>query len=179
MDHRGHDPSFRGWAVRTRATARLALTRARPRGERAAGGLTARCLCLDIRDDPASKRTDECRHNLIRCGCPIVDHTRGAVTTMWGLAHSGSHDRRDGGNLMKNKAVGIGGGIGIAALVGVILLYAAHPVRGSDHQDSPTTVNRPGADITDVFAYQAPDNPNNIVLQMDVWPLITHGALGM
>jgi len=80
---------------------------------------------------------------------------------------------------MKNKAVGIGGGIGIAALVGVILLYAAHPVRGSDHQDSPTTVNRPGADITDVFAYQAPDNPNNIVLQMDVWPLITHGALGM
>jgi hypothetical protein len=71
-----------------------------------------------------------------------------------------------------------GSAAAIAALAGAMFLYTAHPVRGSDHQDSPATVARPGADITDVFVYQAPDNPNNVVLQMDVWPIITHGMLG-
>ncbi len=79
---------------------------------------------------------------------------------------------------MKRQTLRAAAGIGIAVIAGAILFYTAHPVRGSDHQDSPTTVNRPAADITDVFAYQAPDNPNNIVLQMDVWPLITHSQLG-
>jgi len=71
------------------------------------------------------------------------------------------------------------GAAAIVALAGALLVYATHPVRGSDHQDSPATVARPGADITDVFVYQAPDNANNVVLQMDVWPLVTHGMLGM
>ncbi len=66
----------------------------------------------------------------------------------------------------------------IVALAGAAVLYAAHPVRGSDHQDSFTVTNRPGADITDVFVYQAPDNAANVVLQMDVFPLIPHAALG-
>ena len=70
-----------------------------------------------------------------------------------------------------------GGVTAIVALAGAMFLYTAHPVRGSDHQDSPATVARPGADITDVFVYQAPDNANNVVLQMDVWPLISHGML--
>jgi high-affinity nickel-transport protein len=89
------------------------------------------------------------------------------------------HSRTDGGPIMKGNPMRIAGGITLAIVAGAMLLYAAHPVRGSDHQDSPTTVNRPAADITDVFAYQAPDNPNNVVLQMDVWPLITHSQLGM
>ena len=70
------------------------------------------------------------------------------------------------------------GAAGIVALAGAAVLYAAHPVRGSDHQDSFTVTNRPGADITDVFVYQAPDNAANVVLQMDVFPLIPHAALG-
>lgn len=70
-----------------------------------------------------------------------------------------------------------GGAAAIAALAGAIFLYTAHPVRGSDHQDSPSTVANPAEDITDVFVYQAPDNSSNVVLQMDVWPLITHGQL--
>jgi hypothetical protein len=72
-----------------------------------------------------------------------------------------------------------GGVAAIAALAGAIFLYSAHPVRGSDHQDSPATVANPAADITDVFVYQAPDNSNNVVLQMDVWPLITHAEVAL
>jgi hypothetical protein len=70
------------------------------------------------------------------------------------------------------------GAAAIAALAGALFIYGTHPVRASDHQDSFTVTNRPGADITDVFVYQAPDNANNVVLQMDVFPLIPHAALG-
>ncbi len=57
-----------------------------------------------------------------------------------------------------------------------ISLYTARAVRGSDHQDSPTVVNRPGADITDVFMFPDPHDANNVVLAMDVNPLIPTGA---
>jgi hypothetical protein len=56
-----------------------------------------------------------------------------------------------------------------------ISLYAARAARGSDHQDSPTVVNRPGADITDVFTFPDPHNPSNVVLAMDVHPLVPTG----
>jgi hypothetical protein len=62
-----------------------------------------------------------------------------------------------------------------ALLVATIALYGLHAARASDHQDSPTVVARPGADITDVFVYPAPDNVNNVVLAMDVYPLIPGG----
>ena len=62
-----------------------------------------------------------------------------------------------------------------ALLVAVISLYTTHAARGSDHQDSPTVVARPGADITDVYVYPAPDNTANVVLAMDVYPLIPAG----
>lgn len=69
--------------------------------------------------------------------------------------------------------------IGVTALlVAAISLYGLHAVRASDHQDSPTVVARPGADITDVFLYPAPDNPGNVVLAMDVYPLIPGGMSG-
>ncbi|HKU67545.1 MAG TPA: DUF4331 family protein [Candidatus Baltobacteraceae bacterium] len=53
-------------------------------------------------------------------------------------------------------------------------LYVVRPARTSDHQDSPLTVDRPGADITDVFVFPAAD-PNNVALAMDVHPLIPAG----
>jgi high-affinity nickel permease len=83
-----------------------------------------------------------------------------------------------GGNAMTKAARLAGGAAVITALAAAMFVYSAHPVRGSDHQDSLTVVNRPGADITDVFVYQAPDNPANVVLQMDVFPLIPHASLG-
>lgn len=45
---------------------------------------------------------------------------------------------------------------------------------GSDHQDSPLTVSRPGTDLSDVFVFPAP-NPQNVVLVMDIHPLIPRG----
>ncbi|MDQ6929973.1 MAG: DUF4331 domain-containing protein [Candidatus Eremiobacteraeota bacterium] len=61
------------------------------------------------------------------------------------------------------------------ALLGVFVLYGNQGARSSDHQDSPVTVSRPGADITDVFVYPSPEHPENVVLAMDVWPLIPTG----
>jgi uncharacterized protein DUF4331 len=68
-----------------------------------------------------------------------------------------------------------GGLTAIAALAAAAFIYTGHVAQASDHQDSPTTVARPGADITDVFVYQAPDNAANVVLQMNVHPLIPTG----
>jgi hypothetical protein len=68
-----------------------------------------------------------------------------------------------------------GGAVTIAALVAAAALYAAHPLRASDHQDSPVTQARPGADITDPYIFPSPNNPNNVVVVMNVHPLIPTG----
>ncbi|HKW44808.1 MAG TPA: DUF4331 family protein, partial [Candidatus Eremiobacteraceae bacterium] len=81
-----------------------------------------------------------------------------------------------GGKTMNSKLKRFAGGAAaVAALSAAIFLYTGHMAQASDHQDSPATVARPGADITDVFVYQAPDNPANVVLQMNVHPLIPTG----
>jgi len=61
------------------------------------------------------------------------------------------------------------------ALVLAFSLYAVYASRASDHQDSPVTIARPGADITDPYIFPAPDNPKNVVLVMNVHPLIPSG----
>jgi len=76
---------------------------------------------------------------------------------------------------MKLRSGALGGLAAIVALVLTAIVYDLLPVRGSDHQDSPTTVARPGADITDVFVYPA-SSPANVVLQMDVDPLLAPGG---
>ncbi len=68
-----------------------------------------------------------------------------------------------------------GGLAAVAVLAGALFVYASHPVRGSDHQDSPTMIQRPGADITDAYIFPAPDNIDNVVLVMDSHPLIPAG----
>lgn len=70
----------------------------------------------------------------------------------------------------------LGAFLAVAALVATALLYDVTVVRGSDHQDSPTMIARPGADITDVFIYPDPNDATKAVLQMDVWPLLTPGT---
>ncbi len=76
---------------------------------------------------------------------------------------------------MKSRSGALGGLAAVVALVATGVVYNLLPVRGSDHQDSPTTVARPGADITDVFVYPAA-NPANVVLQMDIDPLLAPGG---
>lgn len=76
---------------------------------------------------------------------------------------------------MKLRSGALGGLAAIVALVLTAIVYNLLPVRGSDHQDSPTTVARPAADITDMFLYPASD-PTKVVLQMDVDPLLAPGS---
>jgi uncharacterized protein DUF4331 len=74
---------------------------------------------------------------------------------------------------MNSRSSAFGGGLAVLALVLTGVLFNVQTARSSDHQDSPTTVARPAADITDVFVYPAGDNPANVVLQMDLDPLLT------
>ncbi len=59
-----------------------------------------------------------------------------------------------------------------------ISLYSFRAARGSDHQDSPTVVANPLADITDVFAFPNPNDASRVALVMDVRPLIPAGMYG-
>ncbi|HWT06625.1 MAG TPA: DUF4331 family protein [Xanthomonadales bacterium] len=74
---------------------------------------------------------------------------------------------------MNSRSGAFGGGLAVLALVLTGVLFNVQTARSSDHQDSPTTAARPAADITDVFVYPAGDNPANVVLQMDLDPLLT------
>ncbi len=73
----------------------------------------------------------------------------------------------------------IGSVTAVAALTAAGILYAAHPARSSDHQDTYNLATQVGhnasADITDVYVFPAPDNKNNVVFAMNVWPLIGTG----
>ncbi len=63
-----------------------------------------------------------------------------------------------------------------AAAITPALIFAV--ARGSDHADTPATAARPGGDLTDVFIFPSPTNPKNVVLVMDVHPLIPTGQAG-
>jgi hypothetical protein len=68
--------------------------------------------------------------------------------------------------------------VAIAALGFAAFVYTSHPVRGSDHQDSPAVVAQPGADITDVYVFPSPADPKRVELVMNVVPLIPAGMSG-
>ncbi|MFZ0032846.1 MAG: DUF4331 family protein [Candidatus Cybelea sp.] len=59
-----------------------------------------------------------------------------------------------------------------------ISLYSFRAARGSDHQDSPTVVKNPLADITDVYLFPDPHDASRVALAMDVRPLIPKGMSG-
>jgi hypothetical protein len=64
-----------------------------------------------------------------------------------------------------------------AVLAAGALLYTVRPVKSSDHQDTYNLATRSNtsADITDVFVFPSPTNPADVVLAMDVSPLIPAG----
>lgn len=68
-----------------------------------------------------------------------------------------------------------GSAAAVVLLAGSMFLYSQHALRASDHQDSPATIARPGADITDPYSFPSPTDPNNVVLVMNVHPLIPSG----
>ena len=65
--------------------------------------------------------------------------------------------------------------LGALAVTPAVVFTIATKTRGSDHADTPTIAKTPGADLTDVFVFPSPTNPNNVVLVMDVHPLIPTG----
>ena len=71
-----------------------------------------------------------------------------------------------------------GGVFAIALLVAAVTAYLSYAARSSDHQDSPTVIANPMEDITDVFAFPAPDTSGNVVFVMDFDPLIPAGQTG-
>ncbi len=71
---------------------------------------------------------------------------------------------------MKRKMIPILAGLGLASAVG--LLGVQH-VYASDHADTPEIAAAPGTDLTDVYIFPSPANANNVVLVMNVHPLIT------
>ena len=78
---------------------------------------------------------------------------------------------------MKSIQRVIGGLVAAVALVVVAIVYSTHAVRSSDHQDTYNLANRSNtsADITDVYVFPSSANSANVVLAMDVSPLIPAG----
>lgn len=71
---------------------------------------------------------------------------------------------------MKKSLIPIIAGLGVASVVG--LLGVQH-VYASDHADTPQIAAAPATDLTDVYIFPSPNNANNVVLVMNVNPLIT------
>src|SRR5437764_8300211 len=63
-----------------------------------------------------------------------------------------------------------------AALVATgVGLFGARSL-ASDHADTADLVNRLGADLTDVFIFPSPANPDNVVLVLDAHGIIPAGV---
>jgi len=65
----------------------------------------------------------------------------------------------------------------LAASGAAVFLYTVHPAIGSDHQDTYNLAHRSNtsADITDVYVFPSPANSANVVMAMNVSPLIPAG----
>ena len=64
--------------------------------------------------------------------------------------------------------------VGVGLIPTCLLLHA----RGSDHADTPAIAAAPRTDITDVYVFPSPNNADNVVMIMNVRPLIARGAGG-
>ena len=66
-------------------------------------------------------------------------------------------------------------------IVGTAIVAAFAPIamiglgRASDHADTPEIAASPGSDLTDVFIFPSPQDPDKVVLVMNVHPLIGPG----
>jgi len=67
----------------------------------------------------------------------------------------------------------------VVCTVAVLAIAASAAVhfkaRASDHADTPAIAASPGTDLTDVYVFPSPANPNNVVLSMSIHPLIATG----
>jgi hypothetical protein len=63
--------------------------------------------------------------------------------------------------------------LALALLGASVPLLITRKAQASDHADTPEIAANPGTDITDVYIFPSPENPDNVVLIMNVNPLIT------
>ena len=57
------------------------------------------------------------------------------------------------------------------AAVAAFALMSSRALEGADHTDAPGAMGDPAADITDVYAFRSPENPDNLVVVVNVNPL--------
>lgn len=68
-------------------------------------------------------------------------------------------------------------GVCVAVLLAAFCC-AVLPARASDHQDTTFLATKlTAADLTDLYVFESPNNPNNVVLAMDFDPLIARGEV--
>lgn len=68
------------------------------------------------------------------------------------------------------------GTLSVALLI--ILSYSILPAEASDHQDTTfLATQRTSADLTDLYLFESPRNPTQVVLAMDFDPLIARGEI--
>ena len=77
---------------------------------------------------------------------------------------------------MKNLLRTSAGFLAVCLLVFAFSFYSTRAARSSDHQDSPTVVNNPMEDITDMYVFPDAQTAGNVVFVMDFCPLIGAGC---
>ncbi|MCW5318497.1 DUF4331 domain-containing protein [Nostoc sp. KVJ3] len=66
--------------------------------------------------------------------------------------------------------------VAFVAILLVVLIYATPKALASDHQDTTFLATKlTAADLTDLFVFESPTDPKNVVLVMDFDPLIVSG----
>ena len=79
---------------------------------------------------------------------------------------------------LRSKLLLTAGLLTALGLLLIPLIPSRTPLRASDHADTAENYNRAGADLADVFIFPSPTNANNVVLAMDLHPLIPAGQGG-
>ncbi|MHC5676259.1 DUF4331 domain-containing protein [Nostoc sp.] len=68
--------------------------------------------------------------------------------------------------------------VAFVAILLVVLIYATPKALASDHQDTTFLATKlTAADLTDLFVFESPTDPKNVVLVMDFDPLIVSGEM--
>jgi hypothetical protein len=67
---------------------------------------------------------------------------------------------------------------GLLLVPTALITFHATRVQSSDHVDTVENVQRPGADLTDVFMFPSPTDPSRVVLVLDANGLIPAGQSG-
>ncbi|PZR56938.1 MAG: hypothetical protein DLM53_01145 [Candidatus Eremiobacter antarcticus] len=77
---------------------------------------------------------------------------------------------------MNNLLRTLAGFLAVSVLAVAFSFYSSRAARSSDHQDSPTVVNNPMEDITDMYVFPDSQTPGNVVFAVNFCPLIGAGC---